>query len=178
MVIGVSTSLVLFVGWRGGSSSNGPQSSSVFNGSRGLGVGVSEQAVQQLFETVKSLCVSVAKLTNDVKNMMGLLVSQMPIPLIQLSRKPSELLLHRRLRIWKREREKRNSSIVVKGLEVPSGREIMEVFEDVWKYILGLDKVLQLSDIICIRRDKKLYRAKIEDVEIFNHFKKTEGFYI
>ena len=49
---------------------------------------------------------------------------------------------------------------------------------DVRKHILGPGKVLQLSNIVCINRDKKLYRAKIEDVEIFNHFKKTEGFYI
>ena len=50
------------------------------------------------------------------------------------------------------ERGKRKSSIVVKGLEVPSGREFVEVFEDVWKHILGPDKVLQLSDIVCINK--------------------------
>ena len=33
-------------------------------------------------------------------------------------------------------------------------------------YILGPDKVLQLSDNVCISRDKKLYRAKIENFEI------------
>ena len=60
------------------------------------------------------------------------------------------------------------SSIVVKSMEVPSSSEFVEVFQDVWKYILGPDKVLQLSDIICISRNKKLYRAKIENVEIFN----------
>ena len=64
------------------------------------------------------------------------------------------------------EREKRKSSMVVKGLEMPSGGEFVEDFEDVWKYILVPDKVLQLSDIVCISRDKKLYRAKIENVEI------------
>ena len=37
---------------------------------------------------------------------------------------------------------------------------------DVWKYILGPNEVLQLTDIVCINRDKKLYRAKIENVEI------------
>ena len=40
------------------------------------------------------------------------------------------------------EKEKRMSSIVVLGLEVPFGREFVEVFEDVWKYILGPDKTL------------------------------------
>ena len=34
------------------------------------------------------------------------------------------------------------------------------------KYILGPDKVLQLSDIVCITKNKKLYKAKIENVEI------------
>ena len=36
----------------------------------------------------------------------------------------------------------------------------------VWKYIFVLLKVLQLSDIVCISRDKTLYRAKIENVDI------------
>ena len=57
------------------------------------------------------------------------------------------------------------SSIVVKGLEVPSGRELVEIFEDVWKYIIGSDKVLQ-KDIVCINRNEKLYRAKIQNGEI------------
>ena len=60
------------------------------------------------------------------------MVSQISIPLTQLSWKPSYLLLERRLRIWKKK-----SSIVVKRLEVPPGREFVEVLEDVWKYILG-----------------------------------------
>ena len=55
------------------------------------------------------------------------------------------------------EMKERNSSIVVKGLEVPSGREFVEVFEDVWNNILGPDKVMQLSDIVCISRDKKIH---------------------
>ena len=52
------------------------------------------------------------------------------------------------------------------SLEVPSGREFLEVFEDVWKHILGPDKVLQLSGINRISRDKKLSMAKIVNVEI------------
>ena len=55
-------------------------------------------------------------------------------------------------------KENRKSSIVVKGLELPSGKEIVGIFEVVWKYNLGRDEVLQLSDIVCISRDKKLYR--------------------
>ena len=54
----------------GGSGSNGPQSGSIVDGSRGLDVGVSEQPGKQLFETVKSLCAAVATLTNNMKNMM------------------------------------------------------------------------------------------------------------
>ena len=64
------------------------------------------------------------------------------------------------------EREKKKFSIVLKGLEVPSGIVFVEVFEDVWKYILGPDEVLQLFDIICISRDKILYRVIIENDEI------------
>ena len=39
----------------GGSGSNGPQSGSIVNESRGLDGGVSNQAVKQRFETLKSL---------------------------------------------------------------------------------------------------------------------------
>ena len=53
---------------------------------------------------------------------------------------------------------------------MPSGREFVEVFEDVWKYTFGSDKVLQLSNIVCISRHKKVYRAKIENVEISRFF--------
>ena len=55
----------------------------------------------------------------------------------------------------------------------------MEVFEDVWKYILGPDEFLQLSDIVCISRDKKLYGDNFENVEIrrflIGNSKKNEG---
>ena len=91
----------------------------------------------------------------------------MPTLSTQLSWKPLDLLIERRLRKWKREREEEVFDIL-KGLEVPSGREFVEVFEDACKYVLDPDKVLQLSDIVCINRDKKFYRAKIENVEIFN----------
>ena len=53
-----------------GSGSNGPQSGSAVDGSRGLDGGVSEQAVKQLFETVKSWCAAVVTLINNMKNMM------------------------------------------------------------------------------------------------------------
>ena len=48
----------------------GGKSVSIVDGSRGLDGGVSEQAVEQLFETVKSLCAAVATLTNNMKQMM------------------------------------------------------------------------------------------------------------
>ena len=54
MVVGVSTSAVHFCRFQGGSGSNGPQSGSIVDGSRGLDGGVSKQAVKQRFETVKS----------------------------------------------------------------------------------------------------------------------------
>ena len=55
---------------------------------------------------------------------------QMPTLSTQLSWKPLDLLIERRLRKWKREREEEVFDIL-KGLEVPSGREFVEVFEDV-----------------------------------------------
>ena len=65
-----------------------------------------------------------------------------------------------------KERQKRKSTIVVKSLKVLSGRELVEVFYDVWKYILGTEKVLQLSDIVSISRDMKPHRAQIENFDI------------
>ena len=43
-------------------------------------------------------------------------------------------------------REKRKWSIAVKSIEVPSGREFVEVFEDFWKFILDPDEVLHHPD--------------------------------
>ena len=54
----------------GVSGSNGPQSCSFVDDSRGLDGGASEQAVKQLFETVKSLCAALATLTNNMKHMI------------------------------------------------------------------------------------------------------------
>ena len=45
---------------------------------------------------------------------------------------------------------------------MPPGAEFVDVFEDVLKHILGPEEVLQLSDIVCISRNKKLYKAKIK----------------
>ena len=52
----------------GRSGSNGSQSGSIVDGS--LNGGVSEQAVKQLFETVKSLGATLATLTSNMKQMM------------------------------------------------------------------------------------------------------------
>ena len=63
------------------------------------------------------------------------------------------------------ERENRKASSNLKGLEVSSGRESLKIFEDVCRYIFGPGEVLQLCDIVCISRDKKMFRTKIENVE-------------
>ena len=54
----------------GGNGSNGPQSGSIVDGSKGLDGGVSEQAVKQLFETVKEVCYEVDIMTNNMKQMI------------------------------------------------------------------------------------------------------------
>ena len=53
-----------------GSGSNGPQSVSIVDDSRGLDGGASEQALKWLMETIKSLCAAVATFINNMKQMM------------------------------------------------------------------------------------------------------------
>ena len=60
-----------------------------------------------------------------------------------------------------KEREKRKSSLFVKGLEVSSCREFVE---DAWKYILGLDEILQLCDIVCNFETYFVSFIKIEEM--------------
>ena len=90
--------------------------------------------MKQLFETVKSLFAIVATLTNN-KNQIKETVGQSNANLVNQTE--SETL---RLAIIAEIKEmKEREKIVVKGFEVPSGREFMEVFMDVWKHILGPD---------------------------------------
>ena len=118
-----------------------------------MDAGVSKQTVKPLFETVKNLCNAVAILTNNMNHMMET-VGQLNInPVNPIQSEDLKLAIRQELKAMK-EREKR---IIVKGLEVPSGREFVKVFQDFWKYISGPDKNFPFSDIVCINRDKKLH---------------------
>ena len=113
--------------------------------------GVSEQAVKQLFETVQSLCAAVTTLTNNMKQMMETVGQSNANPVNTTESEALRLAIREEVKEMK-DREKMKSSIVVKGLEVPSNMD----FGYVWKYILGPNKVLQLFDIVCIGRGMRL----------------------
>ena len=66
-----------------------------------------------------------------MQNMMETACQGNANPVIPSESEALRLTIKRKLRKWKREREKRKSSKVVKGLEMPSGREFVEVFENV-----------------------------------------------
>ena len=110
-----------------GIGSNGPQSGSVVDGSKGLDVGVSKQAVKQL-ETVKSLCAD-------------------------------------------KQYEKHDGDCWSVSLQQSSKTDCWTFLEDIWKFILGPDKVLQLPDIVCastLSMVKKLYNVETRKIVISN----------
>ena len=116
-------------------SSNGPQSGRIVDGSNGLDSGIREEAVKQLFETVQRLCAAVATSTKNMKQMMKNVGQLNANPLNPTESEVIRLAIIEEVKEME-EREKKKTSIVVKGLEVPSGTEFVEVFENVWKYLL------------------------------------------
>ena len=86
--------------------------------------------MKQLFETVKSLCAAVVTLTNNMKNMMETVVQANGNPVNPTESEALRLTIRGEIKEIE-EREKRKTSIFVKSLEMPSGREFVLVFEDV-----------------------------------------------
>jgi hypothetical protein len=62
------------------------------------------------------------------------------------------------------ERRKRKQSVIIRGLDVRSNDELGNAFDPVARKLIG-GPVL-LSDIVCINRANKLYRAKICDDDV------------
>ena len=85
-----------------------------------MDVGVSEQARKQLFDIVKSLCAAVGTLTNNMKQLMQT-VGQLNSTHVKPTKSEALRFAIREEVKELEEGEKRKSSIVVKGLEVPSG---------------------------------------------------------
>ena len=82
--------------------------------------------MKQLFKTVKSLCATVVTL----KQMMETVFQSNSNPVNPTDSEVIRLAIREEVKEME-ERVKRNSSIVVKSLKVPSGREFVEVIEDV-----------------------------------------------
>ena len=60
-----------------------------------------------------------------------------------------------------REREKRVTSVIVRGIDVTSDDDFGAAFDPIANHLLGSS--LNFSSIDCINRQKKLYRIKIDD---------------
>ena len=144
-----------------GDSSGDNTAASLPGGSQDL---ADREAVKQLFETVKGLCFSVGELTKNVQQLLQS-TSQLQ-PTSASSVPPDDLRVTIREEVREmEERDKRKDSIVVKGLDVPDGRSFQDVFQEVGKCVLGSEASFNLVDVVCISREKKLYRAKIQNTE-------------
>ena len=89
--------------------------------------GVSKQTVKQLFESVKTLCAAVVLLTNDMKHMMETVGQSYASSVYPTVSEALRFTIREEVKEMEEE-DKEESSIVLKGLEVPSGREFVEVY--------------------------------------------------
>ena len=127
------------------------------------------ELITQIFQQMKGLCNTVQSLMEQVKT-----VSSKPPPAPTPSTvttpppaKPSQdeyrVAIRREVQEMN-EREKRRSSIIVKGLSANSSREIAQKFSQITQDIMGFPT--SLSDITQIQRHSGMFRAKILDDEV------------
>ena len=128
---------------------------------------VPDSAFKQLFQTVQTLS---ARQDSNSSVQDAQTTLYRPDPLSRTSQPSSFASDRDNLRTIIREetreleeRNKRKSSIIIRGLEAQSTALASAAFDPVSTHILG--SPVALSDVTCINRDKKLYRAKIIDDE-------------
>ena len=116
-------------------------------------------ALGQLLQTVAKLCESVQKLSDRVdgllsrgSNTAGTLPNSDEISAL-ISEECREI----------EERKKRQSSIIIRGVNVRSVAELNPVFDELSTELLG--SAITLGEAVCIDADKGLFRARIADSE-------------
>ena len=136
---------------------------------------VPDSAFKQLFQTVKKLCETVQTLSakqdsinseQDESTHHRLYPSPTlppPSSSTESDRDHLRTLIREETRELE-ERSKRKSSIIIRGLDVHDAASVGVAFDPVSRHIVGSS--ITLSDVTCISRDKKLYRAKILDEEV------------
>ena len=145
----------------------------------------SESAFSQLFQTVKKLCENVQTLSaqvatltsgpshnpsHNVSSLAGLsngqasysAVAGQPNPLAGISPEPDQLraLIRREAREME-ERQKRRESIIIRGIEAQTVDSFLPVFNRISEFLIGT--YATPTNIMCIDKDKRLFRAKIND---------------
>ena len=58
---------------------------------------------------------------------------------------------------------KMKSSVIVKGLDAPNVSQFRNQFLPVAQYVLGSNASVNISDVVCISAEKKLFRFKMDD---------------
>lgn len=147
------------------------------------GVGESESAFSQLFLTVKKLCETMQALTKQVAELRA----RPPVPgcngdsgMAQPSfsavaaqsgslgdASPGSDQLRALIRNETREmeeRQKRKKSIIIRGVNAQTSDTLIPVFGEISNFLINSQAAL--TNITCIDRDKRLFRAKIEDDDV------------
>lgn len=135
----------------------------------GGGAGSAGPAFKQLHQTVKMLCKAVeamslqmAKLSGEGGSIAAGASGGLPGGPALLSGAGSVDMVRASIREEVREVEeqnKRQKSIIVRGLKAANEEEVKERFKAVSDRLVGSEIVL--SDVVCISRDKDMFRAKI-----------------
>ena len=120
---------------------------------------VDKQAFRQLFHTVRELCEFVKVLAEQMQDFV---TSQQDSASRTAHTNDSMRILIRGEVREMEERNKRKSSIIIRGLDAPTTTQANEQFQQVATHLLGCQ--VPLSSIICINSDKKLYRATVDDL--------------
>ncbi|KAK3871549.1 hypothetical protein Pcinc_023315 [Petrolisthes cinctipes] len=134
------------------------------------GGGVSQSALQQLFQTVKKLCETVQSLTSQVAVLSSGsgTASQPQSPGLALGLDPGPAPDRDQLRTLIREetreieeRHKCRHSIIVRGIKAISVDAFKPMFDSVCTYLTGSH--VMFSNAVCISRERYIFRIKIED---------------
>lgn len=126
-------------------------------GSNGAG-----PAFKQLYQTVKMLCKTVETMSLQMTKLCDLGKISAAVPTESLSVPGDVDMVRASIREEVREVEeqnKRKNSVIVRGLNVANEEEAGEKFKEVTRTLIGRE--ISLSDVVCISRNKEMYRAKI-----------------
>ena len=129
------------------------------------------ELVAQIFQQMKGICSTVQNLVNQVKAISSK-PQPTPIPAQTTPTAPPApnpppeeyKTVIRKEVLEMREREKRRSSIIVKGLSASSPRDLAQKFSQLTNEVMGFPT--SLSDVTPIPGHTAIYRAKILDDEV------------